>query len=157
MKKTGIVDEPIKPFLKGETGQDDRLGINDYAQALQTFIENTDTPMTVGIQGEWGSGKTSLMNKLWKELEGTEKNTRYESIWINTWEHSLLKSPEEALVSIINEITRQVSLLNPKSDKAKKISHVVNEGDLVITKPNVAHAMVFTKDSIFLNLVRGER
>ena len=26
-----------------------------------------------------------------------------------------------------------------------------------MTKPNVAHAMVFTKDSIFLNLVRGER
>jgi len=34
---------------------------------------------------------------------------------------------------------------------------VVNEGDLIITKPNVAHAMVFTKDSTFLNLVRGER
>ena len=42
-------------------------------------------------------------------------------------------------------------------NKAKKITHVVNEGDLIITKPNVAHAMVFTKDSIFLNLVSGER
>ena len=38
-----------------------------------------------------------------------------------------------------------------------KITHVVNEGDLIVTKPNVAHTMVFTKDSIFLNLVRGER
>ena len=38
-----------------------------------------------------------------------------------------------------------------------KITHVVNEGDSVVTKPNVAHTMVFTKDSIFLNLVRGER
>ena len=37
------------------------------------------------------------------------------------------------------------------------VTHVVNEGDLIVTKPNVAHAMVFTKDSIFLNLVRGER
>ena len=121
IKKTGIVDEPIKPFLKDAIGQEDRLGINDYAQALQTFIENTDTPMTVGIQGEWGSGKTSLMNKIWKELEGIEKNTRYESIWINTWEHSLLKSPEEALISIVNEISQKISLLNPKNDKAKKI------------------------------------
>ena len=43
------------------------------------------------------------------------------------------------------------------NNKAKKITHVVNEGDLIITKPNVAHAMVFTKDSIFLNLVSGER
>jgi len=45
-------------------------------------------------------------------------------------------------------------LLNPKSPK---ITHVANEGDLIVTKPNVAHAMVFTKDSTFLNLVRGER
>tara|TARA_B100000315_G_scaffold111038_1_gene101877 strand:+ start:1740 stop:4292 length:2553 start_codon:yes stop_codon:yes gene_type:complete len=45
-------------------------------------------------------------------------------------------------------------LLNKNS---QKITHVVNEGDLIVTKPNVAHAMVFTKDSIFLNLIRGER
>ena len=43
------------------------------------------------------------------------------------------------------------------NEKSIKVTHVVNEGDLIVTKPNVAHAMVFTKDSIFLNLVRGER
>jgi len=42
-------------------------------------------------------------------------------------------------------------------DNATKVTHVINEGDSVVTKPNVAHTMVFTKDSIFLNLVRGER
>jgi hypothetical protein len=36
-------------------------------------------------------------------------------------------------------------------------TQVINAGDLVTTKPNVAHAMVFTQDTIFLNLVRGER
>ena len=40
---------------------------------------------------------------------------------------------------------------------APKITHIINEGDSVVTKPNVAHTMVFTKDSVFLNLVRGER
>ncbi len=43
------------------------------------------------------------------------------------------------------------------NENSQKITHVVNEGDLIVTKPNVAHAMVFTKNSIFLNLVRGER
>ena len=38
-----------------------------------------------------------------------------------------------------------------------KVTHVVNEGDMIVTQPNVAHTMVFTKDTIFLNLVRGER
>ena len=41
--------------------------------------------------------------------------------------------------------------------RSPKVTHVVNEGELIVTKPNVAHAMVFTKDSTFLNLVRGER
>ncbi len=38
-----------------------------------------------------------------------------------------------------------------------KVTQVVNEGQLSIIKPNVAHTMVFTKDTTFLNLVRGER
>ena len=45
-------------------------------------------------------------------------------------------------------------LLNSGSPK---ITQVVNEGQLSIIKPNVAHTMVFTKDTTFLNLVRGER
>ena len=72
-KKTGVIDEPVN-YLKEEN---DKLGINDYAKALTNFIENTETPMTIGIQGEWGSGKTSLMNLLWKELEGEKKNTKF--------------------------------------------------------------------------------
>ena len=43
------------------------------------------------------------------------------------------------------------------NENSQKVTHVVNEGELIVTKPNVAHAMIFTKDSIFLNLVRGER
>ena len=34
---------------------------------------------------------------------------------------------------------------------------IINEGDIAVIKPNVAHTMVFLEDSIFLNLVRGER
>ena len=45
-------------------------------------------------------------------------------------------------------------ILNPNSPK---ITQVVNEGQLSIIKPNVSHTMVFTKDTTFLNLVRGER
>ena len=45
-------------------------------------------------------------------------------------------------------------ILNPN---APKITQVVNEGQLSIIKPNVAHTMVFTEDTTFLNLVRGER
>ena len=43
------------------------------------------------------------------------------------------------------------------NSNSPKITQVVNAGQLSIIKPNVAHTMVFTKDTTFLNLVRGER
>ena len=45
-------------------------------------------------------------------------------------------------------------ILSPNSPK---ITQVVKEGQTSIIKPNVAHTMIFSKDTTFLNLVRGER
>ncbi len=61
---------------------------------------------------------------------------------------------QKCLVTKGQFISVYQDLLNKNSPK---ITHVVNEGQLIITKPNTAHAMVFPKDTIFLNLVRGER
>jgi dTDP-4-dehydrorhamnose 3,5-epimerase-like enzyme/SAM-dependent methyltransferase len=44
-----------------------------------------------------------------------------------------------------------------KKDNSPRITQIVNEGDLVVTEPLVAHTMVFIKQSLFLNLVNGER
>ena len=59
-----------------------------------------ETPLTIGIQGEWGSGKTSLLNMMREDIEDAEVESgsraanykgidAYRIIWINTWEHSL--------------------------------------------------------------------
>ncbi len=61
---------------------------------------------------------------------------------------------QKCLVTKGQFISVYQDLLNINSPK---ITHVVNEGELIVTKPNTAHAMVFPKDTIFLNLVRGER
>ncbi len=51
-----------------------------------------------------------------------------------------------------------ISIYKDLLDKeSKKITHIVNEGEMIVTQPNVAHTMVFSEDSVFLNLVRGER
>ena len=61
---------------------------------------------------------------------------------------------QKCLVTKGQFISVYQDLLNKHSPK---ITHVVDEGQLIITKPNTAHAMVFPRDTIFLNLVRGER
>jgi len=61
---------------------------------------------------------------------------------------------QKCLVTKGQFISVYQDLLNKNSPK---ITHVVDEGELIVTKPNTAHTMVFPKDTIFLNLVRGER
>ncbi len=61
---------------------------------------------------------------------------------------------QKCLVTKGQFISVYQDLLNKNS---LKTTHVVNEGQLIVTKPNAAHAMVFSKDTTFLNLVRGER
>ena len=61
---------------------------------------------------------------------------------------------QKCLVTKGQFISVYQDLLNKNSPK---ITHVVNESQLIVTKPNTAHAMVFSKDTVFLNLVRGER
>ncbi len=53
---------------------------------------------------------------------------------------------------------RYVSVIKDLADpKAQIKTQLISEGDIAIIKPNVAHTMVFLEDSVFLNLVRGER
>jgi dTDP-4-dehydrorhamnose 3,5-epimerase-like enzyme/2-polyprenyl-3-methyl-5-hydroxy-6-metoxy-1,4-benzoquinol methylase len=46
---------------------------------------------------------------------------------------------------------------NLKDDNAVIESRLVKEGEISIIKPNIAHTMVFIEDSVFINLVDGER
>jgi len=107
----GIIDEPNP----GE--EDDKLGIERHAAALTKFIRHTATPLTIGIQGEWGSGKTSLLNSIYSSLE----NDKYLQVWINSWEHSLLSSPEETLIKIINEILHEMLKGDISNQRKKQI------------------------------------
>ncbi len=54
--KTSVVDLPR------QKGEDDLFAIDKYKNGLLQFVKNAETPITIALQGEWGSGKTSLMN-----------------------------------------------------------------------------------------------
>ena len=111
LKTIGIIDEPVQP------GAQDKLDINAHADSLIDFISATGTPITIGIQGEWGSGKTSLLNTIYHHFES---KSDFKQIWINSWESSLLSTPEESLLKIINEIIEE--LLSADSSKSKSES-----------------------------------
>jgi len=109
MIKSNIIDKPRK------AGAPDLLGVDDYMRALINFIETCNMPTTIAVQGEWGSGKTSMLNQIKHQLceTGTNKdlddNLPYYGIWINTWQYSIMKSKDETLISIIGGLTNEIS------------------------------------------------
>lgn len=121
---TSIIDRPRTSSEK------DLFGIDKYQQALVSFIKTSDTPITIAIQGEWGSGKTSLMNTLKTELcDGS--NTPYYGIWLNTWQYSLMRTPEETLTRIILGLTKDImKVIEENSDKSKtaQVTEKISKG-----------------------------
>ena len=99
--KSNVIDQPAKA---GE----DQLHMNAYADALTEFIRDAQSPLTIALQGEWGSGKTSLMNALRQKLVD-DKDAPYLGVWINTWQYALMSNPEDAIQNILLGIIGQVS------------------------------------------------
>ena len=113
---SNIIDKPRKE------GAEDLLVVDKYTTALIKFIETCQMPTTLAIQGEWGSGKTSLLNQIRYHLCESDLNTNevnntkpFYGIWVNTWQYSLMKSKDEALISIIGGLTNEI--LNIIKDK----------------------------------------
>ena len=72
--------------------EEDRLGFGEYAEGVIATIENLDkedTPFTIGIFGDWGSGKTSLM----QIMQNLLKSRGYETIFFNSWAYGNEEKP----------------------------------------------------------------
>ena len=112
--KSNVVDQPAK-------AEGDRLNMKAYAAALSDFVKEAEAPLTIALQGEWGSGKTSLMNSLKASLVDAP-DAPYLGIWINTWQYALMSNPEEAILNILLGIIRQVSeIAAPNAEERKSL------------------------------------
>ena len=113
MIKSSITDSP-RNVSNGEKGN---FGIEPFENGLTKFINNSNTPITIALQGEWGSGKTSLMNSLQENLS-IGNDSKYHSIWLNTWEYALMKDAPSTLMDIITGLIQEISEIT-KLDKTK--------------------------------------
>ena len=111
----GINDEPT---------ENDLLENDVYAEGLYNFILKCSTPMSIAIQGDWGSGKTSLLNSIESKL----KKSGIEPVFINTWRYSQIVPNDEKLSNIFltavcNKISNKKA--SKAADKVEKIAKAV--------------------------------
>lgn len=101
---TGFPDLPIDPLRGVDTDNQDLLGLDAHADALKSFVCSCSTPMTVGIQGDWGSGKTSLMNLIRAKLGDNHAL----NIWFNTWQYAQFGNEETLASSMLINLMQKV-------------------------------------------------
>lgn len=93
-------DRPLRPEDLRE-GRD-ALGIGELANDLSRFLRNPNTtpPLTIAVTGEWGSGKSSLMNLLREKIQ----HHGFRPVWFNAWHH---QKGEQLLASLFANIKEQ--------------------------------------------------
>ncbi|MEI2691661.1 MAG: P-loop NTPase fold protein [Anaerolineae bacterium] len=90
------------PLVDDLPSPDDKLGFEPYALALSDILldPNTRTPLTLGLFGSWGSGKTSLMLQMQKALK-EDKSRRYRTVWFNAWKYNREDALWRALLLVL--------------------------------------------------------
>ena len=106
----------------------DLLDIKNYAEALSEFIKNCDTPVTIGIQGDWGIGKTSLLNMIVQGLKPARGQTKkFIHVKIETWQYAQFNKEEYIAISVINAINNAIIEKIDDKDKKKELKLVTKK------------------------------
>ncbi len=98
------IDDSLTPDRPLEPGQADVMKLGEIAAALSRFLRNENTlpPLTAAVTGKWGTGKSSLMNLLKKDLEAIG----FCPVWFNAWHHST-KNEDQLLAGLLANVIRQ--------------------------------------------------
>ena len=80
------VDQSAKA-INDTVKSDDALDFQSYADAFYDLIENSTPPLTIGIYGEWGTGKSFILNLIKKKIEA-KKNKNLITVEFDAWTYN---------------------------------------------------------------------
>ncbi len=123
----GEKDEPIQFF------GDDALSLQCQIGGFADFIKNCDTPMTISIEGDWGSGKTSFYNAVKSLVQESDKlGKKYLFVDFNAWQYSQFKRSDNLAIdlfySIVDKIEKTAKGRNKEvvQEKAHKTQETIS-------------------------------
>jgi predicted KAP-like P-loop ATPase len=76
------------------------LDFDSYSDAIVKMIKNSYPNFTIGIFGEWGTGKTTLMKSIEKKIGKNDQDII--TVWFDAWKYENEK--EFALIPLLKVI-----------------------------------------------------
>ncbi len=93
----------------------DTLNLIPYAEALRDFIHECETPLTIGIQGDWGVGRTTLMNMLRGSDEGDQSGlldaSQCKAINFDSWPYAQFDLDNQMAVACLYALTNRLGVV----------------------------------------------
>lgn len=135
-------DYPFISNNKEDIDEFDRIEVQKFAECIADFISDCQTPMTVGLQGDWGTGKTSMMNMIKCNLPD-RKSLKVD---INTWHYSMFRQDEYLGVIIVQSLVEVLAGEIAKKDPeiSKSMKETSNKINTVLQKAlNVGKSIQF--------------
>ncbi len=114
-------EKPAAPVadveLEAMRAEADKLGIRSHVAALASYVRNCDTPMTIGILGDRGSGKTCFMRMIGLELQAGNRSrhatqagdSSAEIIWFNATDFSPFSGRSGLSLFLLGSVIKHAS------------------------------------------------
>ena len=106
----------------------DEFKIDEYILGLSNFISGCETPLTLAIQGDWGTGKTSIMYQVEEKLKEKSFNNskgKIKTIFFNTWQYSQFDMDKNLAVMLITDLIDELEVTDVKKIENLKKSLAV--------------------------------
>ena len=109
----------------------DEFMIDKYILGLSNFITGCETPLTLAIQGDWGTGKTSIMYQVdekLKEKSSSNSTRKIKTIFFNTWQYSQFDMDKNLAVTLITDLIDELEVTDVnKIENLKKSLAVITK------------------------------